>query len=341
MVRNQDDMVHILGREYNITEEITFENPININEDFKDSLLANLYSTVELLKSELAEKNNIIKSLFRQTEMFILKESKDKNKNVIETRSNQDLLFNNSDASINSLDESTSSKISDNNTSIITKDEYIHNSTCLNLNSATENVIKEKLDNDIISIRRDKHAKYNELNCRKTQADHNNTTHKWPKNTLLIISDSIMNQIDEKRLSKRGINVKLRAFSGSTVNDMHDYVKPLLKKEPDYILMHVGSNDTPFKSADIIFNEILVLRDYIQETLPNVKIIISEPIMRMDNRKANTVINLLVKMLQNSDVSLLVNTNINETHLGRKGLHLNGRGNGRLALNIMFLISQL
>ena len=350
MDRNEDDIIHVCGRDFHISEEIKFEDPFtinekyNINEKYKDALLANLYSTNEFLKSELIEKNNIIKTLLSQ---IILKDTDEKSKHDMETSSipvSKDSNFINSHISLES------SIINDNdipfncdNTSIITKDEYI----ARDLNSTTNEVINDNLDNAIETFRRKKHEEYNQLKgirsivARKVQLEKNSSTHKWPKNTLLIISDSIMNQLDEKRLSNRGLDVKVRAFSGSTVNDMHDYVKPLLKKEPDYILIHIGSNDAPFKSAEIIFDDILLLRNYIQETLPNVKIIISEPIMRTDNLKANAVINQLVRKLEHSDVSLLVNCNINESHLGRKGLHLNARGNGRLALNIMLLISQL
>ena len=42
---------------------IITENILNIDKDCKDSLLANLYSTIEFLKNELLEKNVFIKSL--------------------------------------------------------------------------------------------------------------------------------------------------------------------------------------------------------------------------------------------------------------------------------------
>jgi hypothetical protein len=47
------------------------------------------------------------------------------------------------------------------------------------------------------------------------------------ENTILVASDSICNQIDEKRLSKK-YTVKVRAFSGASINDMYWYLHPLL-----------------------------------------------------------------------------------------------------------------
>ena len=62
--------------------------------------------------------------------------------------------------------------------------------------------------------------------------------HQWPKDTILIASDSMFNTIDEKRLSMYGKNVKVRSFKGSTISDMYFYLYPLLQKCPKYLLLH-------------------------------------------------------------------------------------------------------
>ena len=48
----------------------------------------------------------------------------------------------------------------------------------------------------------------------------------WPKNTVLFAGDSILNGIDETRLSKT-LNVKVRPFPWAYVDDMYDYLSPL------------------------------------------------------------------------------------------------------------------
>ena len=63
--------------------------------------------------------------------------------------------------------------------------------------------------------------------------------------------------------------------------------------------------------------------------------------MRIDNAKAALTIKYVCEKLDNLNIYVLDNSNINENHLGRKRLHLNGRGTGRLAMNIMSLIKQL
>ena len=61
------------------------------------------------------------------------------------------------------------------------------------------------------------------------------------------------------------MNVKVRAFNGANIEDMYSYVKPLLKKEPSYVLLHVGTNDAPFLTSEHILNEILLLKLYIEK----------------------------------------------------------------------------
>ena len=62
-----------------------------------------------------------------------------------------------------------------------------------------------------------------------------NDGHAWPPNTVLIAGDSILNGIEENRL-KKNLSVKVRSFPGSNIDDMYDYLKPLLKKKPSYII---------------------------------------------------------------------------------------------------------
>ena len=74
----------------------------------------------------------------------------------------------------------------------------------------------------------------------------------WNKNTVLIVGDSMLNNIDERTLSKR-YTTKVRCFRGSTVNDLHDYIKPLIRKKPDKIILVIGTNDIQNESvADVL-----------------------------------------------------------------------------------------
>ena len=70
----------------------------------------------------------------------------------------------------------------------------------------------------------------------------------WPKNTVLIAGDSMLPNIDETKLSHR-YHTKVRAFRGSSIEDLHDYLKPLLKKRPEKIILLIGTNDLQNKSV--------------------------------------------------------------------------------------------
>ena len=52
----------------------------------------------------------------------------------------------------------------------------------------------------------------------------------WPRNTILITGDSMLSNINERTLS-----------------DMFDYIKPLLKKRPEKIILVIGANDIKHK----------------------------------------------------------------------------------------------
>ena len=161
---------------------------------------------------------------------------------------------------------------------------------------------------------------------------------KWPTNTLLIASDSILNNIDEKRLNKYNFKTKVRCFPGSTISDIHNYLIPLLKKEPGHILLHVGTNDATTKSSERILDELLQLKNFIQSKLPASVVIISEPTVCIDNAKASLTIHRLTEKLHQLDI---MNGNITYDHISKRGLHLTGRGTGRIAMNILSLMKRL
>ena len=63
--------------------------------------------------------------------------------------------------------------------------------------------------------------------------------------------------------------------------------------------------------------------------------------MRIDNSKARLTIKHLLSKIKHMKVKYMLNNNISENCLGRKGLHLNPRGTGRLAVNLISLIRKL
>ena len=90
---------------------------------------------------------------------------------------------------------------------------------------------------------------------------------KWSRNTILITFDSMMLGINEKRFSKKYL-VKVHPFPRASVDDMHHYLKPLLQKYPDAIMLHVGTYNCVSESFLVVLDKIFNLKAFIQGSLP-------------------------------------------------------------------------
>ena len=79
-----------------------------------------------------------------------------------------------------------------------------------------------------------------------------NKQHSWKKSTTLIMGDSILSGLREYKMSRRK-TIKVRIFPGATINDIKFFAVPLLKKRPDKVIIHVGTNDPPhFTPAEML-----------------------------------------------------------------------------------------
>ena len=69
-------------------------------------------------------------------------------------------------------------------------------------------------------------------------------TNKRKKIRVEILGDSMLNGVQEKGLNKNAdINIKIRKYLGASSNDILDHIRPSLRKEPDQIIIHEGTND--------------------------------------------------------------------------------------------------
>ena len=66
---------------------------------------------------------------------------------------------------------------------------------------------------------------------------------------------------------------------------MYDFMTPLLWTFPDYIILHIGTNNTLDNTSREILDNILKLKTYMQNELPKCKITISTSIKRHDQGK--------------------------------------------------------
>ena len=102
----------------------------------------------------------------------------------------------------------------------------------------------------------------------------------------------------------------VKTFSGANVHDMKHYIKPTMEKKPDYLLLHVGTNDLKYSTSKEMSVSISMLG---QEIEKNLKLIISEVIPHR----------------------IITHRNIAAKQLNPYGLHLNKQGSTKLAGNFI------
>lgn len=67
----------------------------------------------------------------------------------------------------------------------------------------------------------------------------------------------------------------MKAFSGATVDDIEDIVRPIARKLPDKVILHVSTNDLKNFPPKIIANSIVNLTKQIEEDSPTTTVGVS------------------------------------------------------------------
>ena len=181
-----------------------------------------------------------------------------------------------------------------------------------------------------------------QLSKDKNTVKENQRSKEWKKNkkNILIIGDSMVKHLDGRKLKgslRNEQNVYVKSFSGANAEDMVDYSKPPMKRNPDVVILHVGTNSLGTdKPAQAIVNEISDLA----VTLRNGEneVVVSAIISRGDNstlnEKAKAVNEELKIVCETNDLDFIEHENIDETkHLNGSSLHLNRMGTVLLADN--------
>ena len=89
--------------------------------------------------------------------------------------------------------------------------------------------------------------------------------------------------IEERRISKR--DRKVKNFPGATIDGMYNCIKALLKKCPGNIILHVWTNNTVNEPSKMALDKLVNLQKFIEHTLSESNVAISNLITRTDNGK--------------------------------------------------------
>ena len=160
------------------------------------------------------------------------------------------------------------------------------------------------------------------------------------KRKIIIAGDSIIQHVHGWELSNENCNVAVKSFSGSKIEDMQDYLRPLIRRKPDEIVLHIGTNNIRDSTSDpqTLADGIANLADLINSSSPSTQISISGLVTQRDNSTFVSKINNTKKRLKAICISI-DNSNVNLSCLNRRGLHLNRNGSSLLSRNFLNHIS--
>ena len=155
----------------------------------------------------------------------------------------------------------------------------------------------------------------------------------WKKGTTLVIGDSMLARLRGAKLSMNK-KIKVRFFPGAKTEGLQYHLITYLKKKPDNIIIHIGTNDSPYKSEDLIYKEFLYVKQTIHKQHPDCKnIVVSSPIIRTDKQEANSILKKYTSILKKEEKKVIFQNIIMPSHLNKDGLHLNFNGSTVLAEN--------
>ena len=159
------------------------------------------------------------------------------------------------------------------------------------------------------------------------------------RKTVVVAVDSIIKYVEGWDLSNNKQNVAVKSFSGATVEDMKDFLRPTIPRQPDKLHgIHVGTNNIRSSTPQDIADEITEVAQQFKQESRNTKIVISSLITRSDNPEFTNKVketNIALKLnCEENNWSFIDNSNLNNSHLNHRGLHLTREGSAPLQTNI-------
>ena len=98
-----------------------------------------------------------------------------------------------------------------------------------------------KIPNDIHEINRKKnHPTYKPEEITTTNKSNPKSVPK--KNSVIIVGNSMIKHLAGPEISKEN-HIKIKTNPGSTTEDIIDYIKPSIRKKPDFLLVNSGTNN--------------------------------------------------------------------------------------------------
>ena len=149
------------------------------------------------------------------------------------------------------------------------------------------------------------------------------------KSTIVIAGDSIISELQGWKMGNKENRVIINSFSGATVDDMRDHIKPIVRRKANNLIIHCGTNNLQMDKANDIAEKIIDVCQYVADELPECKIAISELIQRADSttlESARKSVNKSLRAFCRSRDWDIISHTVTEAGLNSKELHLNKSG---------------
>ena len=142
-------------------------------------------------------------------------------------------------------------------------------------------------------------------------------------------------------MSSKEFQTTVRSFPGATSEDLKDYIKPLIKKKPDTMILHVGTNDLT-KNINNTIENLSCITSEIKRISPETNVVFSNLCLREDkpglSSKVKNLNMSIDRFCKDNGLNIINNSNIDKNCLSRKKLHLNEKGLSKLAVNLKVFI---
>ena len=188
---------------------------------------------------------------------------------------------------------------------------------------ANDSLITQKV-RDNISVTPESTETTNQKNKNDSQTA-NTKYKKIKKKTVLIVGYSMVNCIEERKLSKKR-HIRVQPIPGGKIEDIQQILKDLLHEDLETVIIHAGTNNATTDTPQTIIDKLITLKQKIEGSLPNYCVIISDLIVRTDNTKANSTIQETNRLIKELQIQIVDNSNISEKHLGKKRITFKSRG---------------
>ena len=140
---------------------------------------------------------------------------------------------------------------------------------------------------------------------------------KRKKKTVLIVGDSMLNGIEESKLSKTR-HIRVQPIPGGKIDDIKENLNDLLHEELQKVIIHVGTNNVMTDTPKEIFEKLTSLKHQIESILPKCEVTISNLILRTDEPKAAKINEEVLRLIKSANINFVENGNIKGKQLGKK-----------------------